>query len=72
MSVTLGILGASPNITITVPSDKGRDPIYTMHSARRRYSSYGAERVTLIPRRDGEGWQKKKEEGTRDGPISNS
>ena len=64
MSVTLGILGLSPRITITVPSDKGRDPIYTMHSARRRFASYGAERVTLIPHRGkhGEGWDVKKKE----------
>ena len=55
MSVTLGILGVSPNITITVPKDGG-DSIQTMHAARRRFASYGAERVTLIPRRDGEGW----------------
>ena len=61
MSITLGILGLSPRITVTVPSDKGRDPIYTMHSARRRFASYGAERVTLIPHRSGEGWTQKKE-----------
>ncbi len=60
MSVTLAILGANPNITITVPNAPfGGDPIQAMHSARRRYASYGAEKMTLIPRRDGEGWQKK-------------
>ena len=64
MSLTLGILGAHPNITITVPYPKGDDPIQAMHIARRRFASYGAERVTLIPRRDGEGWavREKKEE----------
>ena len=65
MSVTLGILGVSPNITITVPNTTiDGDPIQAMHSARRRFASYGAERVTLIPRRDGEGWavREKKEE----------
>ena len=58
MSVTLAILGAHPNITITVPHLKGDDPIQAMHSARRRFASYGAERVTLTPRRGkhGEGW----------------
>ena len=62
MSVTLGILGAHPNITITVPHPKGDDPIQAMHSARRRFASYGAERVTLIPHRGeyGEGWPQKK------------
>jgi len=59
MSVTFGILGASPRITVTVPEVKGGDPFAAMHSARRRFASYGAERVTLIPRRDGEGWKKK-------------
>jgi len=60
MSVTLGILGADTRITITVPSIKGSSSITTMHAARRRFASYGAERVTLIPRRDGEGWTKKR------------
>ena len=61
MSVTLGILGAHPNITITVPSIG--DPIQAMHSARRRFAYYGAERITLIPHRGkhGEGWDVKKE-----------
>ena len=59
-NVTLGILGISPNITITVPQWKGEmDSVQTMHAARRRFASYGAERVTLIPRRDGEGWVQK-------------
>ena len=67
MSVTLGILGAHPNITITVPCNTqldGGNPIQAMHSARRRFASYGAERVTLIPHRSGEGWnvKQKKEE----------
>ena len=65
MSVTLGILGAHPNITITVPNAPfGGDPIQAMHAARRRFASYGAERVTLIPHRSGEGWnvKQKKEE----------
>lgn len=66
MSVTLGILGASPRITITVPQERGVDPIAIMHAARRRFASYGAERVTLIPQRDGEGWVVKK--GMDDGP----
>ena len=57
MSVTLGILGLSPRITITVPSIG--DPIQAMHAARRRFASYGAERVTLIPHRSGEGWDVK-------------
>ena len=61
-NVTLGILGASPRITITVPQVKGVDPIRTMHAARQRFASYGAERVTLIPRRDGEGWAVAKKE----------
>ncbi len=62
MSVTLAILGLSPRITITVPLPKGGDPIQAMHSARRRFASYGAERVTLIPRRNGgEGWARKSE-----------
>lgn len=53
-NVTLGILGVSPRITITVPKDG--DPIQAMHEARRRFASSGAERVTLVPKRDGEGW----------------
>lgn len=61
MSVSLGILGISPRITITVPQERGLDPIATMHAARRRFASYGAEHVTLIPRRGGEGWAIKKE-----------
>ncbi len=60
MPVTLGILGASPRITITVPTIKGASSITAMHAARQRFASYGAERVTLIPRRDGEGWVKKR------------
>ena len=69
MSVTLGILGAHPNITITVPHPKGDDPIQAMHSARRRFASYGAERVTLTPHRGehGEGWTQKKENADADG-----
>ena len=62
MSVTLSILGAHPNITITVPNAPfSGDPIQAMHSARRRFASYGAERVTLIPHRGkhGEGWNVK-------------
>lgn len=68
MSLTLGILGISPRITITVPQERGLDPIATMHDARRRFASYGAERVTLIPRRGGEGWviEKKKENTNHD------
>lgn len=65
MSVSLGILGADPRITITVPQERGIDPIATMHAARRRFASYGAERVTLIPRRGGEGWSIKKEKVTQ-------
>lgn len=66
MSISLGILGASPRITITVPQERGIDPIATMHAARRRFASYGAERVTLTPHRDGEGWAiKKKKESTK-------
>lgn len=62
MAVSLGILGASPRITITVPQERGVCSIATMHAARRRFASYGAERVTLTPRRDnGEGWNVKKE-----------
>ena len=63
MSVTLGILGLSPRITVTVPRVRGEyDSADTMRKARRRFASYGAERVTLIPRRDGEGWTTKKED----------
>ena len=62
MSVTLGILGVSPRITITVPQERGTDPINTMRAATRRFASSGARHVTLIPRRDGEGWVQKKED----------
>ena len=55
--VTLGILGLSPRITLTVPNYG--DPVQAMHSARRRFASQGAERVTLVPRRNGEGWKQK-------------
>lgn len=59
MSVTLGILGVSPRITLTVPQ-LGGDPVQAMHSARRRFANQGAERVTLVPRREGEGWNVKR------------
>ncbi len=62
MSVALRMLGAAPFITITVPNTQlDGDPIQAMHSARRRFANQGAERVTLVPCRSGEGWARKKE-----------
>lgn len=64
MSVTLGILGLTSRITVTVPSiHLDSDPIKAMHSARKRFAGQGAERVTLVPHRGkhGKGWAVKKE-----------
>jgi len=58
MSVSLGILG-QPRVTVTVPSEQC-DSIQTMRAATRRFASQGARVVTLVPRRDGEGWKKQK------------
>ena len=58
-NVTLGILEVSPRITITTPAILGDTPQACMHKARRRFASQGASRVTLVPKRDGEGWVKK-------------
>jgi hypothetical protein len=66
MSVTLGILGLD-NVTITTPAIDGDTPQACMHKARRRYATQGGSRVTLVPKRDGEGWTIKKEKNDRSG-----
>lgn len=60
MSVSLGILG-QPRVTVTVPSEPYHDSAQTMRAAVRRFASQGARVVTLVPRRDGEGWKKENE-----------
>jgi len=62
-NVTLGVLEVGPRITVTVPCVRGGDPIIAMRAAKRRFASQGADHITLIPHRKGEGWNVKKREG---------
>ncbi len=55
-NVTLGVLEVGPRITVTVPCVNGVDPAIAMRAAKRRFAHQGASHITLIPRRDGEGW----------------
>jgi len=56
---TLGLLNIDPKVTVSVFS-KG-DPIYEMKAANRRFAQQGAREISLIPRRGGKGWARKKE-----------
>lgn len=56
--IDLNILGIE-GVTVTVPTDNTVPPEKAMHSAKKRYASQGAERVTLVPCRNGRGWKKK-------------
>jgi len=64
MSLTLGILELGPRVTLTVAGRDGAltDPIAIMRKAKRRFAYQGADHITLIPRRDGEGWAVKPQE----------
>ena len=62
---TLGLLNIDPKVTVSVFSD----PIYSnegaireMKAANRRFAQQGAREITLIPRRNGKGWAKRKED----------
>ncbi len=46
---------------MTVPQAKDVTPEKVMHQAKKRYASQGAERVTLVPCRNGRGWKRKVE-----------
>lgn len=69
MAVDLKILGVE-GVSLTVPNitlpDHGGQfaplpPEKVMHQAKKRYAEQGAEQITLIPNRDGNGWKKKNE-----------
>ncbi len=56
---TTGLLGVDARVTVSIHA-KG-DPIYEMKAATRRFAQQGARQCTLVPRRNGKGWAKKKE-----------
>lgn len=63
--IDLNILGVE-GVTVAVPQVKDMTPEKTMHSAKKRYASQGAERVTLVPCRNGRGWKRKEHDKGRD------
>lgn len=58
--ISLNILGLD-NVTVEVPQLSGLEltPEKVMHNAKRRFARQGAERVTLVPARNGQGWVRK-------------
>lgn len=59
MAVDMQILGIK-GVSLIVPNIPYEDtPQKVLHGAKKRYASQGAERVTLVPKRSGQGWVKK-------------
>jgi hypothetical protein len=58
--IELSLLG-NPNVTLVAFGMKGQPANKVMHDAGKRWAQQGAERVTVVPKRDGKGWTTKKE-----------